>query len=354
MADSSEENRTHEATPRKVAQARSEGLVAVSHDLMSGFVVFAACAALIACGRAAVGVLVLFFRESIRASAGPLSVGAALAAGLRATASVLAIPMVAIVGAALAVGYLQTRGLVRTNLLLPNAQRIGPRLLRLWGTDKLAATGQALAKVVALLAVAGACIYSAAAAIARSSVCDVSRVLDGIFVIAKHLGLGLAFTLLGLGLADYLWKRCRHRKTLRMTHDEAKREHRETEGDPAFKAERRRIHLELSQAKALAELAQADLVVIEPGCAAIALRYDPAFSGAPVIVCKGRNHFARRIEAAASQVGVPVIVSASLAEELARSDEGEQIPERLYEPVAELLANGQLGLAGTSRRGQSL
>jgi flagellar biosynthesis protein FlhB len=351
MADHSQELRTVEATPRKVEQARRAGQGPVSRELTSGLVVLATGVVILACGRAALGGLVLFFRQSISAATGEFAVGSALVAGLHAISAALAVPLVVMLVAALAVGIVQTRGLIRTGLLKPTAQRIAPRLGRLWGIAGLATAGAACARVAALVTVAWLGSTSAVSAIASSSGSGASRVLDCMFVLAKHLGLGLAFTLLGLGMADFLWQVHRHRKALRMSHDEVKRERKDTEGDPILKAERQRIHAELSQANALAQLAQADLVVSDPGRVVAVLRYDPAAFGAPVVICKGRNHLAIRLEALASRAGVPVVVKAALAEQLAREEEGDEIPESLYEPIADLLASRRRTLAGNAAGG---
>jgi flagellar biosynthesis protein FlhB len=135
-----------------------------------------------------------------------------------------------------------------------------------------------------------------------------------------------------------------------MSQDEVKREHKEFEGDPVVKAERKRIHLKLAQAYVLADLAVADVVVVDHHCVAVALRFDPDSIEGPVVLCKGRDSLASRIEALASQAHVPVVVAPDLAADLTVVAELAQIPEVLYEAVADLLVVAKPELAFAGRR----
>jgi flagellar biosynthesis protein FlhB len=345
MADPSDEDRSHEPTARRVAQARAEGWVAVSRDLSAGFAMLAAWAAFAVGGKAALGGLAVYLRDALGPPGRAPSAGAAIGAGASAALSALALPMLALLAVAVTVGVTQTRGLVGFNPLRPDGRRIAPRFGRFWGADKLGLAGKELGKIALLLSVAVVALSSSARGILGLAGADAGRILDALFASARDLGLALALAMLGLGVADYLWQHFRHRKLLRMTRDEAKREHRETEGDPVFKSERRRIHWELAQAHALAELSPADLVVVEPSRVAVALRYAAGIAEAPFVIAKGRNRLAERMETVAAKAGVPIVVAPALAARLAAADDGEEIPEDLYEAIAGLLVE-----AGIPRR----
>ena len=153
------------------------------------------------------------------------------------------------------------------------------------------------------------------------------------------------WTLLWRGLAvlvvaaavDYGIRWRRHRRSLMMTRTEVLREHRESEGDPRHKAERRRVHQEVLQHAMLEQVGQADVVVVNPTHLAVALRYDPSRSGAPVVVAKGQALVAERIKRLAREGRVPVVHDVSLARSLMDLDLGTEIPEALYDAVAEVL-----------------
>jgi flagellar biosynthesis protein FlhB len=153
-----------------------------------------------------------------------------------------------------------------------------------------------------------------------------------------RLGLRLAAAAAVIGVGDYLWQRHAHRKKLRMSRDEVKREHKESEGDPSHKAERHRLHQELIQQRMVAEVRKADLVVVNPDHIAVAIKYDADGPSAPVVVAKGERLVAEQIKQAAREAGVPIFRDVTLARSLREVEEGDEIPEALYEAVAELLA----------------
>lgn len=344
MAEASDDHRVHEPTARRVEQARCEGRVATSRDLSVGLVALAAWLAFVVGGEAAVGGLAVLMRDALAHSADALSLRAAIGAGASGAVSALALPLLALVAVALAVGLAQTRGLVRVGPLRPDGRRIAPHLVRLWGAERLGLAAQEVGRTTVLVLVAAASIGSGGQAILALAGADAGRTLRAIFVTVKNLGLALAVAMLALGIADYLWQVSRHRKRLRMTHDEARREHKETEGEPVLKSARKRIHWELLQAHALAELSQAALVLVEPGRAAVALRYSAGIAEAPVVMAKGKGRLAERLQARAAEAGVPIVVAPVLAERLAATEEGEEIPEALHEAIAELFV--ELGIPG--------
>lgn len=123
-----------------------------------------------------------------------------------------------------------------------------------------------------------------------------------------------------------------------MTKQEVKQESRETEGDGSQKGERRRLHAELLEDAMLHRVRTADVVIVNPDHLAVALRYDPdEEDDAPLVIAAGRNLLAARIVAEARRHGVPVLREVELARSLVGVELGSQIPEELYEAVAEIL-----------------
>jgi type III secretion protein U len=129
-----------------------------------------------------------------------------------------------------------------------------------------------------------------------------------------------------------------------MTREEVERDLRETEGDPAHRAQRRRLHRALSTQQMLEDVRTADMVLVAPEGVAVALRYAPAVAAAPIVVARGERLVARRIAEVAREAGVPVRVderAAFIARSLAGPGQPQQtadeIPPWLFEPVAEIL-----------------
>jgi len=160
---------------------------------------------------------------------------------------------------------------------------------------------------------------------------------DPFCAVARDTGGRVALALVALGAVDWLAARRRWRRGLMMTRDEVRREHKEREGDPRFKAERQRLHRELAEQRMVDDVRKADFIVVNPDHLAVAVRYDPDAHDAPVVVAKGERLVAARIRQLAAEAGVPVYRDVGLARALAELPEGDEIPEALYEAVAELL-----------------
>lgn len=152
-------------------------------------------------------------------------------------------------------------------------------------------------------------------------------------------GLGLSMLLLfALALFDVPFQWFRHRADLRMTRDEAKREHRESEGDPQLKGQIRSRQREAARRRMLSAVPSADIVVVNPTHYAVAIRYDEAAGGAPRVVAKGLDELAMRIQAIARESGVPVLSAPPLARALyAHVELDQEIPQALYVAVAQVL-----------------
>lgn len=142
-----------------------------------------------------------------------------------------------------------------------------------------------------------------------------------------------------LALADIPLQVFRHKMELRMTHDEARQEHKESDGDPHMKAERRRRARELSRGRMLADVPSASVIVTNPTHYAVALRYDETAGGAPRIVAMGTDHLALKIREIAKASRVPTLEAPPLARALYKhGDIGQEVPVALYTAVAQVLA----------------
>jgi flagellar biosynthetic protein FlhB len=133
-----------------------------------------------------------------------------------------------------------------------------------------------------------------------------------------------------------LWQ---YHDRLKMTNEELKREARESEGDPYLKARIRSQQREMARSRMMSEVPKADVVVTNPTHFAVALKYESGSMGAPVVVAKGMNLIAQRIRDLADENQVPVLEAPPLARALHRhADVGDQIPAQLYTAVAEVMA----------------
>jgi flagellar biosynthetic protein FlhB len=126
---------------------------------------------------------------------------------------------------------------------------------------------------------------------------------------------------------------------LRMTKEEVRQEHKETEGDPQIKARIRSLQREQARRRMMQAVPRADVVVTNPMHFAVALKYDEKGMAAPQVVAKGSQLVAARIKEIAREHHVPVVEAPPLARALHRHVEvGDTIPGTLFTAVAQVLA----------------
>jgi flagellar biosynthesis protein FlhB len=130
-----------------------------------------------------------------------------------------------------------------------------------------------------------------------------------------------------------------HKHRLRMSHQEVKNEHKETEGNPLLKSRQRQIARDMAQGNSVGRVPQADLVIMNPTHYAVAIQYDEKTMAAPHVIAKGADLVALRIRDRAKDSNVPVLQSPMLARALyAHTEIDQQVPVALFTAVAQVLA----------------
>ena len=143
---------------------------------------------------------------------------------------------------------------------------------------------------------------------------------------------------LALAAADYTMERRHLAKELRMSLQEVKDEHKQSDGDPQLKGMIRERQMRMSRNRMMADVATADVVLVNPTHVAVALKYDPE-SGAPRVVAKGQGAIATKIRERAHEHRVPLVKDVPLARAVHRACEvGDEIPPELYAAIARVLA----------------
>jgi flagellar biosynthesis protein FlhB len=155
--------------------------------------------------------------------------------------------------------------------------------------------------------------------------------------VAKRMARDAAVIGLFLAVFDVVVVRRALVMRLRMTKAEVKRDHRESEGDPQWKAARQRAHQEMLASATVNAVKDATVVIVNPEHLATALRYVHGEDEAPTVLATGDGDLARRIREAALAYGIPVVRDVPIARALAELQVGDTIPEALYEAVAAIL-----------------
>ncbi|MBN1609675.1 MAG: EscU/YscU/HrcU family type III secretion system export apparatus switch protein [Polyangiaceae bacterium] len=326
-------DKTEQPTPRRLRKAREQGDSPISSVLVqaSSFVVVLALtpAALKALAAEVVALLQKALQE--HAAAPPL----VLVQGVCR----LVVPLLGAgaVTSAL-VGLVQTGGVIATKRLAPDLARLDP----IAGLKNVLSSQRALALVRALLGatlvgwLAVGLLLEQSRTLA-SAVGDPAQGLHLAAALTKKLVWLAAWVGLTLGALDLLFVRRTWIRRLMMSHHEVRQELRESEGDPQLKAARRRAHEEVINSASLGAVRDATLLIINPTHLAMALRYVDGQDEAPKLVAQGRGELAKKMVEAARAFGVPVIRDIPLARALSELEVGDEIPEALYEAVAEIL-----------------
>lgn len=148
----------------------------------------------------------------------------------------------------------------------------------------------------------------------------------------------IAMLLVSLG--DFFYSRWDYEENIKMSKDEVKDEHKQTEGDPKVRSQQRQKMNEMSQQRMLQDVPNADVVITNPTHISVALRYNAMEAPAPIVVAMGADLQAKRIRELAKEHNIPMRENVPLARALYKSVRvGDQIPEDLYKAVASILAS---------------
>lgn len=341
----SDQERNLPPTPRRLEQAREDGQIPRSRALSHLAVIGTAAGALWLLGPGLVARYTAFLAEGLRLERNAALDSAAMTARLAALtweAMLVAMPVVGLLAFAGAAAQPALGGWVFTwKPVTPNFGRMSPlsgfqRLLSYQSTTELAKV--LLEAVVVVVVVAGFLWTTApefAAVVLESQ--DGGLASTQRLVVTSVLAMALALALAAIvDVPLQLWK---HHHSLRMSLEEIRRESRESEGDPQLRARVRSVQREMARKRMMEEVPKADVVITNPTHYAVALAYREGGDAAPRVVAKGAENIAQKIRDLAGEHRVPVLESPALARALyTHSKIGEQIPQALYEAVAQVLA----------------
>ncbi|GAB3300157.1 flagellar biosynthesis protein FlhB [Geodermatophilus aquaeductus] len=222
-----------------------------------------------------------------------------------------------------------------------------PGMKRMFGTHGLWEAVKAVIKTAALGTVVVVTSDRAQALVSASGALPLSAVVATFASSAVLMLRVVAVTGLVIAIADYVVVRKQTMSKLKMTKYEIEREHKQSEGDPHVKGQRRSMQLAMSRNRMMAEVATADVLLVNPTHVAVALKYEPE-RGAPRVVAKGADEVAARLRERAADARVPMVQDVPLARALHASCEiGQEVPPQLFTAVARVLAFVmQLGARG--------
>jgi flagellar biosynthesis protein FlhB len=227
-----------------------------------------------------------------------------------------------------------------TKSMKPTLKKLNPfpGIKRMFGTQGLWEAVKALIKTAALATVVLVTSDKAQALVASAgsmSLAAVAKVFTDSAILMFRV---VAVTGLVIAVADYVIVRMKTMKKLKMSKYEIEQEHKQSEGDPHMKAHRRSVQMSMSRNRMMAEVAEADVLLVNPVHVAVALKYEAA-KGAPRVVAKGAGEVAAKLRERAMEARVPLVQDIPLARALHSSCEiGQEVPAQLFTAVARVLA----------------
>ena len=344
MSDRGE--RTEDPTPKRLSEARSEGQVFRSQEVLS------------------VGMLLIGISVLALGTPNAVSSLSDVMSGLLLESNTTLITLASVQDLALKyglptvivllpfMGTLFVSGIVlnivqsgwnfTTKTLTPKASKINPvqGIKRIFSTQGLFQFFKSFLKIL----IVGPIAYFHIAGLMQEVVVMHKRPLENIFVAAGSWILLLFYKVIAilifLSLLDFFFERWRFKENMKMTKQEVRDERKQTEGDPKIKKQRFKLAIRLLRSPRLDHaVMKADVVVTNPTHYAVALQYDAVIAPAPRVLVKGIRKRALRIRALAKENNTPIVENPPLARALYGSvAELQEIPEELYPAVATILA----------------
>ncbi|MDR6536903.1 flagellar biosynthesis protein FlhB [Variovorax soli] len=345
MAEESDLEKTEPASPRRLEKAREEGNVARSRELATFVLLATAVAGLWSMAEP----LGSHFRASLghglrfeRAAAFDTSFMLTQAGLLAMQALVAMAPLMGMLVLAALVAPLMLGGwLFSTQALGPKFDKLDPiaGVKRLFSTQSLAELFKALAKSLLIGGVAWLVIRDGLDQVnALMAQSERAALPQMILLVARNCALITAALLL-IAMVDVPWQLWSYYRKLRMSREDLRQEHKESEGDPHIKAQIRRQQQQMAKRRMMSEVPKADIVVTNPTHFAVALKYVDSDMRAPRVVAKGTDRVAERIREIAKENKVAILEAPPLTRALYKHTRlGDEIPTGLYTAVAEVMA----------------
>ncbi len=345
MAEESDLEKTEQPSPRRLEKAREEGQVARSREWVTFALLSTAMGALWLTSRsletklsAAVRHGLSFERDVAFDTSRMLAQAQVMSLdGLAAVGPFLAMMMLAALVAPMMLGGL----LFSPRSVAPRFSKLNPLagIGRMFSAQSLADLLKAIAKSLLIGVVGYWVIMDSLTAMSTLMAQPVDAAIPHMLTLIARSCAWIVGTLLLIAVVDVPYQVWSLHRKLRMSREDVRQEHKESEGDPHVKARIKRQQQALARRRMMSEVPKADLVLTNPAHFAVALRYEEGAMNAPRLVAKGTELVAQRIKEIAREHQVEVIESPALARSLYKhTDLGREIPGGLYTAVAEVLA----------------
>ena len=341
-------DKTEKATPKKLDDARKEGRVARSSDLINGFMLLLMFFVLKLFGGIMANLFldsfVKYYNKASDISMEVFDVKQAVNLSNEIVIDIVIASLPVLIGSfvvALVGNIVQVGWKVTGKPLKPKLDRLNPigGLKRMFSQEKVVELIKSILKVLAIALVAYNEVKDRWKFILNLYDFEFMQAILNIFDIVLDVGIKISLIFVVIGLADFGYQKWKHLHDLRMSKQEVKDEMKQSEGDPQIKGQIRQKMREGARRRMMQDLPKADVVITNPTHFAVAVKYDKETAEAPYVLAKGADYVAANIKEIAKQNNIEIVENKPLARMLYYNVEiGDQIPPELYQMVAEVLA----------------
>lgn len=343
MAEEDNEDKQYEASQKKLDDAREKGEIPRSQDVTTAAAYGGMLVACVGLGGPALvgaaGTMMAFLDRPEKLAAEVFGGGAApVLGGLTAGVTLPLLPFFVVPGVLAIAALFATRSLVfATEKMKPKLNKISPiaQAKNKFGRSGLFEFAKSFSKLSIYSVILGVYLFARMEDIVATMALSpgmATTVLLRMSVTFLFLVLGVSLV---IGGVDFLWQRAEHLRKHRMSHKEMRDEHKQMEGDPHMKQQRRQKAYDIAMNKMLSDVPKADVVIVNPTHYAVALKWSRARGSAPECVAKGVDEIAARIREIAAENGVALHSDPPTARALhATVDVGQEVRPEHYRAVA--------------------
>ena len=339
------QERTEQATPKRLQDAREKGQIARSLDLNSTVILLAAAGGLMVLGGRMTASFLEAMRQNFNINRSAIFDPNTLFKSLEGSTSTVLIALapffILMVVAAVSAPMAISGWSINTKSLGFKLEKLNPLagLKRIFGPQGLMELFKALAKFLVLGSAAVFLLWNMMGSFMGLGSEPLPEALSHAAQLIGSCFLTLSAVMVLIALVDVPFQLWNHSRQLKMTLQETKDEYKETDGNPEIKGRIRSQQREMAQRRMMVEVPKADVIITNPTHYAVALRYNPDKMRAPIVVAKGKDLIAMQIRSIGVTHRVAILSSPALARALHHSTElNHAIPAGLYLAVAQVLA----------------
>lgn len=343
MAD--QDNRTEQPTARRLEKAREKGQIPQSQELGSAATLVCLLGAAVLAGPWFVEWADEKVREGVSCRTEALSSLPAFTAFMHEriveSMMIMAPFLLALTVGGTAAAILMGGLNFTPSALAPKLDQLNPvsGFKKLFSVESLVKLGLSVLKLIFIAVIVWIYLEDKMESLALLQWLEAGELLAAMGKLILGVTIRISLAIAVIALADVIYQKWQYIRRLKMTKQEVRDEHRDTEGPPEIRSKVRQKQFEAAMRRMLQEVPKANVVLVNPDHVAVAIRYEPKKMAAPVVVAKGGDHMCEKIKEIARSYGVPILRRPPLARELyARVKLGHPIPESLYTAVAEVLA----------------